>query len=39
MARYPTRGDEEGEGMDIPLDQFTFDPHLGVSGDGDETEI
>ena len=33
---------EGGEGvgdMDIPLDHFTFDPHLGVSENGDETEI
>ena len=36
---HPTR---EGEGvgdMDIRLDQFTFDPHLGVTDGGDETEI
>lgn len=35
-----TTREEEGVGdMDIPLDQFTFDPHLGVSDGGDETEI
>ena len=28
-----------GGAMNISLDQFNFDPHLGVSDSGEETEI
>lgn len=30
----PSTGD-----IDVPLDEFTFDPHVGVSEGGEETEI
>lgn len=30
--------DEVGD-IDIPLDQFHFDPHIGVTSEGEETEI
>lgn len=31
---HPSTGD-----IDVPLDEFTFDPHVGVSEGGEETEI
>ena len=37
-AADPSTGEDTGD-IDIPLEQLTFDPHLGVSEEGDETEI